>query len=177
MGIINTTNASRAVKDVIAERLSQTIDHGRKIEHDDEYVNGALADYAAVYALNPEARKLAVSIPARGIYAASTSAAEYAFVPDGFSHPNLSIPRREQLVRAAALLIAEIERIDRACRVWVNRPVTSVEVGDTIFFNGRPQTVRGLQSVDYGDLRILLYLSDSGSTYFYMSDYVSVSNR
>lgn len=177
MGIITTTNASRAIKDVIAERLSQVIDHNHAHEQDDEYLNGALANYAAVYALTPEFRKLAVNIPPRGIYAAEQCSAEYAFVPGGFAHPDLDLPRRDQLVRAAALLIAEIERIDREHVKWCNRPATAVNVGDEILFNGCRQVVNGLSVVDYGGSRLLFELSRTGPVHFYMSDYVTVAQH
>ncbi len=82
---------AQASIDVIDERVRQLEAEDWDYEHDDQYVNRELAAAAICYA------------------------------DDGFSHPNWPWggddwkPKsyRENLVRAAALLIAEIERIDR----------------------------------------------------------------
>jgi hypothetical protein len=87
----------RAIKDVADERRRQQASEGYEPEHDDEYVRGELAYAAACYALSgarhPE------KVP--GIWPWQQS----AFKPKS---------RREDLVRAGALVLAEIERLDRA---------------------------------------------------------------
>lgn len=75
-------------------------------EHDDEHYDGALADAAACYAISPSGRE------------------RYEAILDGPKHwPPRIWPfdgewwkpkdRRRDLVKAGALIIAEIERLDR----------------------------------------------------------------
>jgi hypothetical protein len=84
-----------AARDVLAERERQKSAEGWTLEHDDAHGDGSMARAAAAYAL-------------------------YGL---GFSHigiwpwgPHWWKPRshRENLVRAGALILAEIERLDRA---------------------------------------------------------------
>lgn len=87
-----------AVVDVLEERRRQVDVEGWTPEHDDQHVNGELATAAACYA---------------GYSAATISLREIQTLwPWGW---NWWKPRdtRRDLVRAAALLIAEIERLDR----------------------------------------------------------------
>ena len=88
---------SKAMKDVIAERLRQVNKEGFTYEHDDEHDACELAMAAAAYcehAINQDD-----NIP--GFW----SWLEKDWNPKD---------RRRDLVRAAALIIAEIERLDRA---------------------------------------------------------------
>jgi len=89
---------SAAARDILAERRRQIEAEGWTPEHDDAYASGVLAEAAASYALGAFER------------------------PD---HPPESWPwdqawwkpsedPRRNLVKACALLLAEIERIDRA---------------------------------------------------------------
>jgi hypothetical protein len=85
---------ARAVNEVLAERERQVSEEGWTSEHDAEHTNGALALAAANYA-----------------------AGEPLYYPDGQgSWPSgwtfKEAPRRRQLVKAAALILAELERID-----------------------------------------------------------------
>lgn len=90
---------SRATDDVLAERERQILDEGWTHEHDADHVSGELADAAACYAMN----------------------ASGAIEPPG-SMPQIwpwdrqwwkpGEPRRD-LVKAGALILAEIERLDR----------------------------------------------------------------
>lgn len=87
---------SPALRDVAAERERQKSIEGWTPEHDDEHSNGELARAAACYALEHQGWR-------------------------GFSHswpwsPEWWKPRdrRRNLVRAGALILAEIERMDRA---------------------------------------------------------------
>lgn len=77
---------SRAESDILAERTSQRSKWG--VEHDDEHLDGELANAAMAYI--------------------SSNHKLWPFA-DGWKPRS----RREDLVRAAALLIAEIERLDR----------------------------------------------------------------
>ena len=79
----------KAWKDVIEERLRQIHDEGWELTHDDQYTEGQLALAAACYALEDM---------------------EYWPWVDAWWKPT---HRRGNLVKAAALLIAEIERLDR----------------------------------------------------------------
>lgn len=83
---------SAAAFDVLAERRKQVEVDGWTHEHDDGHSNGELADAAISYA--NEGHDLTVF-----------------FWP--WDEPMVSHGRRADLVRAAALLIAEIERLDR----------------------------------------------------------------
>ncbi|PZU62344.1 MAG: hypothetical protein DI552_00300 [Brevundimonas sp.] len=83
----------RAVVDIVAERQYQISRHGWSRDHDDTHADGAIANAAADYA-------------STGQQPISTSWAYGSKVVD-------KEPRRQQLVKAGALIIAEIERLDR----------------------------------------------------------------
>ncbi|WAC26386.1 hypothetical protein [Ancylobacter sp. SL191] len=100
---------SRAAADVLAERRRQIEVENRPPPHDDQYISGELALAAACYA-TPELF--------RDILPAERGA--FTFVPP---RPRLwpwaaqwwkPKDNRRDLVRAGALIIAEIERLDRA---------------------------------------------------------------
>ncbi len=105
-----------AARDVLAERQRQTEKEGWTPEHDDEHEGGSLAKAAACYALH-----------AAGRDAWSAQSYQAARPPtDGPSDEGTLWPwdrewwkpksPRRDLVRAGALILAEIERIDRAAR-------------------------------------------------------------
>jgi len=86
---------TRAATDVLAERQRQVEAEGWTIEHDDQHRNGELATAAACYA------------EPKGLY-------NFAWPWDReWWKPK---DRRRDLVRAGALILAEIERLDRAGR-------------------------------------------------------------
>lgn len=98
---------SQAATDVLAERRRQITDEGWTPEHDDDHDNGALAAAASAYCLfaadelNPQSQgdgDFGRVIPDMWPFHVSW------YKPDE--------PRRA-LVKAAALILAEIERIDR----------------------------------------------------------------
>ena len=89
--------ASGAERDVIAERRRQVSVEGWSAEHDDQHAKGEMAAAAANYALNAS--------DWRGQRVLSTWPWDY----DWWKPKD----RRRDLVRAAALIIAEIERLDR----------------------------------------------------------------
>jgi hypothetical protein len=90
---------SRAARDVVSERRRQMAVEGWTIDHDDRHALGELARAAVCYAdpLNTERERAPGKWP---------WGAEW-WKPKS---------RRRDLVRAAALIIAEIERLDRAAR-------------------------------------------------------------
>lgn len=90
---------TKAVMDVIAERQRQIKVEGWTLEHDDVYTNNELPRAAACYALTASGW--------------STPSAIQLW-PDNWDNSALkpTTPRRD-LVKAAALILAEIERLDR----------------------------------------------------------------
>lgn len=98
---------SRAFRDVLAERERQVDAEGWDADHDDEHLDGELARAAAAYAL----------------WDAAGERVKRAWENLGLSYPDCwpwalawwkPRTRRENLVRAGALILAEIERLDRA---------------------------------------------------------------
>ena len=111
-----TSEMSGAAIDVLSERSRQVAAEGWTVERDDAHVAGELAAAAACYATNASVASRFVasgSIPANRIDAAVGRCE----APPGWPwslrwwKPK---GRRRDLVRAAALIIAEIERLDRA---------------------------------------------------------------
>lgn len=102
----------RALDDIAAERQRQIDKEGWTFEHDDEHEDGSLADAAACYAATTRAFK-AEEIVGAG-YKTFTVYSELwpKSWSDHWFKPKRN--RRRQLVKAAALLVAEIERLDRA---------------------------------------------------------------
>ena len=100
LGGQDVSELSQALRDVIAERRRQLVVECWAPEHDDHYHQGELERAGAAYALHS-------CRPATGRW----------FVADIWPwsgkwwKPRL---HRENLVRAAALLVAAIERLDRA---------------------------------------------------------------
>lgn len=93
-----------AAADVLAERQRQVTTEGWPPAHDDEYEHGELADAAGCYALSSELFDCAGEPPRPWPW------------PDEWWKPT---SRRRDLVKAGALILAEIERIDRAAGVDV----------------------------------------------------------
>lgn len=103
-GSIVSAHVSLAERDVLAERRRQVWEEGWTQHHDDQHTNGQMAMAAACYAYR----------------AAGDAYSRHQSAPDGVQ---LRWPwsvlwwkpkgRRRDLVRAAALIIAEIERMDR----------------------------------------------------------------
>lgn len=86
---------TQAVSDVIAERRRQVDEEGCTPEHDDEHTFEELAAAAACYATACPSTPMPIDWPWDAKW----------WKPKD---------RRRNLVRAAALLLAEIERVDRA---------------------------------------------------------------
>jgi hypothetical protein len=91
---------ANAIADIVAERLRQQSKEGWTAEHDDEHAAGTLAQAAACYAVN-----------ASEFWHRGYGGRPYWPFDDKWWKPK---DTRRDLVRAAALLVAEIERLDRA---------------------------------------------------------------
>lgn len=87
-----------AIEAIAAERQRQIEAEGWTPEHDDEHDEGDLAKAAACYAAGEEVRSTA------------TGYALWPWDSDWWK----SSDRRRDLVKAGALIVAEIERLDRA---------------------------------------------------------------
>lgn len=104
--------------DVIAERQRQLTTGGYSHEHDDEHTDGALAAAAAAF-LCSSLSGGPVSVYPESAFWGSTALALY---PGDWGELKQQT-RRSDLIRGAALAIAEIERLDRLAA----RAVTSVD--------------------------------------------------
>lgn len=102
-----------AIDDVLAERRRQIFDEGWTPDHDDEHSDGSMALAAACYAAHThkddagEGHMMSDIDPA---YATPCAPREWPWDKKWWKPKS----RRRDLVRAAALIIAEIERLDRA---------------------------------------------------------------
>ncbi len=97
---------SNAIRDVIAERVRQQHGEDWTPEHDDMHAGGELAHAAICYA-DPDPYRCPVP---KGSTEAKHPPRRWPWSRAWWKPKN----RRADLVRAAALLIAEIERHDRA---------------------------------------------------------------
>jgi hypothetical protein len=106
------TEQTTAIEDIVIERQRQINKEGWTLEHDDDHTDGSLADAAACYAATTRAFKAEEFVGLgykpyttyRDLWPKSWG--------DGWWKPGRS--RRRNLIKAAALIVAEIERLDRA---------------------------------------------------------------
>jgi hypothetical protein len=91
---------SAAMISIVDERIRQIEVEGWTSEHDDKYERDELARAAACYAVGE-------MIPD-----ASTGGTVWPWSEDGWK-PTWPTDRRRELVKAGALIVAEIERLDR----------------------------------------------------------------
>lgn len=98
-----------AATDVLAERHRQITSEGWSTEHDDEHDSGEMAGAAACYARYTNSRGWIFKSNPDG-YRSESEPHDWPWSPSWWKPTN---PRRD-LVKAGALIIAEIERIDRA---------------------------------------------------------------
>jgi len=106
---------SPAMNSVIDERLRQKDVEKISTEHDDEHVRGELAMAASCYAMAAAVGSRFVAEGKISDHAIDETCAHLA-PPPGWPFEAAawkSKSRRENLIRAAALIIAEIERLDR----------------------------------------------------------------
>lgn len=116
-GWLNPEDLSKALIDVMNERDRQWNEEGWTPEHDDAHQYGELAMAAAAYACNTPTHRKQIDVFANRIGGGQSRV--------GWFMPHLLLwpfeqkwwkPRdaRADLVRAGALILAEIERLDRA---------------------------------------------------------------
>ncbi len=126
------TGRDAVIDEIAAERRRQVEQEGWTPEHDDAHRPGeigrAAASYAVFASLHPgfrhdHVRAVWGSIPGMR----SDVAALWPWSPEWFKPSN---PRRE-LIKAAALIVAEIERLDRAATIPAPRPAVA-EVGASV---------------------------------------------
>lgn len=96
-----------AAHDVLTERTRQVAQEGYDTEHDDSHVNDEIAAMAALFVMPEAARDWDTSSTGYGRTLAE------AMLPPDWNYPRLG-DRRDQLVKGAAMALADIERIDRA---------------------------------------------------------------
>ena len=96
-----------AARDILVERRRQVETEGYDLVHDDEHACGEIAAYAAFYAMPPAARDWPATETGYG------ETFGEAIVPADWKVPKEG-DRRRELVKAGALILAEIERLDRA---------------------------------------------------------------
>lgn len=102
--------SSRARRDILAERMRQVSAEGYSFEHDDNHARGELAAAAACYALPVAVYTGCLApFPPRGTLGLKLANHVWPWAPGSFRRKS----RREDLIHAAALLIAEVERLDR----------------------------------------------------------------
>jgi len=104
-----------ALEEIEAERSRQVRSEGWSTEHDDRHRGGELALAAACYAA-PARIFIAETVSGRAYdpYTVYRDAWPWA---DEFWKPT---ERRRDLIKAAALILAEVERIDRATPVNIS---------------------------------------------------------
>lgn len=90
---------TKVIEEIAAERHRQIFDEDWSYEHDNAHIAGQLADAAACYAWNAGG----------GMYFRSGPSDNWPWDRRWWKPTN---PRRD-LIKAAALIVAEIERLDR----------------------------------------------------------------
>jgi len=99
---------TKAINDVIAERQRQIEKEGFDNKHDNQWRDEELAQAAAIYALSPQSREIKVE----GGMISPLLLIERIW-PWNFEWYKPTVnDRRKELVRAAALILAEIDRLD-----------------------------------------------------------------
>jgi hypothetical protein len=122
-GYRSADDMTKAAHDVIDERLRQRDVEGWTPEHDDAHDKGELAMVAACYAEGSTGRRRVATISddvSGGRGETPVWRNTKVLVPERWPHSwdaswwKPSDDRRRDLVKAGALILAEIERIDRA---------------------------------------------------------------
>ena len=117
------TETEKVINEIHNERQRQIEKEHWSFEHDDEHTDGSLADAAACYAATTRAFK-AEEVVGVGYkpYQRFTDLWPESWADHWFK-PNKR--RRQRLIIAAALIVAEIERLDRTVLAWRNRRIRS----------------------------------------------------
>ncbi|HDG8091842.1 TPA: hypothetical protein PCO36_000378 [Klebsiella oxytoca] len=101
---LESRTRTAAASDVLAERQRQVTAEGWTPEHDDEHSDGEMALAASSYALYAHKKPIAPAMPYN-----------WPWEPEWFKQQGA----RRDLVKAGALILAEIERLDRAAGIKV----------------------------------------------------------
>ena len=104
-GAKNKTKPESGLDLIKTERQRQTSTEGYSESHDDEHDQGELADAAAWYAVQVK--------PAYNMIVSEDGVQFRTIWPTGWEQPSIDMPRMQQLVRAGALIAAEIDRLLR----------------------------------------------------------------
>lgn len=96
------------IDEIAAERCRQIEAEGWVPKHDDAHRKGELAGAAACYAMHGLEHRIGDAFLAQNV--SNLTRALWPWAPSWWKPKD----RRRDLVRAAALLVAEIERLDRA---------------------------------------------------------------
>jgi len=131
-------------RDVIAERRRQIEQEGYAPENDDAHAGGEIAAYAAFYAMPPAVRELRAD-------GYDFSTLGEAVLPRDWTPPKTG-DRRRELVKAGALILAEIERMDREARPAVPDAVDAA-LTDAIVHGTGAFRVHGDGSTEHVDLQ------------------------
>lgn len=107
-----TRELMNVVRDVLAERERQKSVEGWTVEHDDRHILGEMGNAAAAYAMTQRQRDRN-----RADNRVSSAPACWPWSP-GWWKP-VPTNRRRDLVKAGALILAEIERLDRISHAGV----------------------------------------------------------
>lgn len=110
-----------AARDVLAERRRQIEAEGYDPEHDDCHVNDEIAALACFYAMPPGAREWDTSSTGYGLRLGD------AILPHDWGSIE-DDDRRRELVKAGALILAEIERLDRAASIAAPLTISTASV-------------------------------------------------
>lgn len=100
--VSSVERAPTAMELIVAERVRQVGVEGWSLEHDDTHTNGEIAQAAAVYALPESERFMFIDDTSPELW--PWDDAWYKPSPDN---------RLRELVKAGALIVAEIERLQR----------------------------------------------------------------
>jgi len=103
---------------VIAERQRQIESEGWTARHDDDHSDGSMALAAACYALNAATWAAKGTAELRQSYADLSPGARWPWKRKWWKPKS----QRQDLVRAGALILAEIERLDRANPAYAAQP-------------------------------------------------------
>ncbi|MFC3859431.1 hypothetical protein ACFOPQ_01400 [Deinococcus antarcticus] len=96
------------LREVLSERTRQ-VSHGFDSKHDDLHTSGELALAAAGYAINTSLDSVLYDVTVQVPTSSFTMPVNWPFPPEWFKPTN----RRRDLIKAMALIVAEVERLDR----------------------------------------------------------------
>lgn len=142
---LESRTVTAAAADVLAERQRQISSEGWTPEHDDKHSDGEMALAASSYALYAHKRPIAPAIPYN-----------WPWEPEWFKQQGA----RRDLVKAGALILAEIERLDRADSGSKDRNqpgmvvAVHIDVGDFVKFRDQVYEVK---ETDFDDHDVTLW--------------------